>query len=84
MSTPDPMPGDFGFKYIFWMTWRWIYYNPLTLLFILQGWAVELAIDYPAIKWISHIASGIGIVIAQIRNRGKDYTTPISKSSEKS
>jgi hypothetical protein len=77
MNGPPPMPPDFGFKYLFWVTWRWIYFNPLTLLFILQAELVELALDYPTLKWLAQAASGVGIVIAQIRNRDKDYTIPI-------
>ncbi len=71
-------PANFGWKYVAWKVWRWFYYNPLTLLFIAQGEMVELAVQYPDIRWLSHIASLTGIAIAQIRNRNRDYSIPIN------
>lgn len=73
----DEMPANFNLRYVFWVVCRWLYFNPLTILFIIQGWLVELAVGYPDIKWISHAASAVGIVVAQIRNRNKDYSVPI-------
>lgn len=77
MNTPDPMPSNFGLKYIFWIAWRWVYYNPLTLLLALQGVLVQLVVDYPSIKWLSTACTVFGVIVAQVRNRGKDYTVPI-------
>lgn len=78
MNTPDPaMPSDFGVKYIFWITWRWLYYNPLTLVMTLQAVLFQLALDNPAVHWMGTAASVLGVIVAQIRNRGKDYSAPI-------
>lgn len=79
MNTPDPaMPNDFGLKYVFWIVCRWLYFNPLTIVMSLQGVLFQLALDNPAIHWIGTAASTLGVVVAQIRNRGKDYTVPIA------
>jgi hypothetical protein len=75
------MPADFGVRYVFWVVCRWIYYNPLTLLFIAQAELIDVALAYPAWKWAARVASGIGIAIAQIRNRNKDYTVPVGAQS---
>jgi hypothetical protein len=78
MNDPVPtMPSDFGLRYVLWIAWRWVYYNPLTILSVAQGVIFQLALDNPAVHWIGTAASVSGIVIAQIRNRGKDYTVPI-------
>jgi hypothetical protein len=79
MNTPDPaMPADFGLKYVFWVTCRWLYFNPLTVLMSVQGILFQVALDYPAWRWVGSSASALGVVIAQIRNRNKDYSAPIS------
>lgn len=78
MNAPDPaMPANFGLKYIFWVSWRWCFYNPLTILLTLQGILFQLALDYPVVHWLGTAATISGVVIAQIRNRGKDYSVPI-------
>lgn len=79
MNTPDPvMPSDFGVKYVFWITCRWLYFNPLTVLMSVQGILFQVALDYPAWRWVGSSASALGVVIAQIRNRNKDYSVKIS------
>lgn len=78
MNTPDPMPSNFGLKYIFWMTCRWVYFNPLTIFMTVQGILFQLALDNPTIHWLGTGASVIGVAIAQVRNKGKDYTVPVA------
>lgn len=79
MNTPDPvMPKDFGIKYTLWTTWRWIYFNPLTIVMTLQAVLFQLALDNPAVHWMGTAASVLGVVVAQIRNRNKDYTVKIA------
>ena len=80
-SIPDEqIPSNFGFKYIVWMVWRWIYFNPLTILMTIQGVIFQLALDNPAVHWLGTAASVAGIIVAQIRNKNKDYTVPIAQS----
>lgn len=80
MNTPDPMPSNFGLKYIFWMACRWVYFNPLTILLTLQDIAIQLVVDYPAWRWLGTASGILGIVIAQMRNVSKDYTIPVAQS----
>ena len=40
----------------------------------------QLALDNPAVHWLGTSASVAGIIVAQIRNKGKDYTIPIAQS----
>jgi hypothetical protein len=78
MNMPDPaMPSDFGPKYVFWMVCRWLYYNPLTIVMTFQAILFQLALDNPAIHWLGTAASVAGVIVAQIRNKNKDYTVPI-------
>lgn len=80
-TDPDPIPPDFGVayivKHIFWMTWRWVYFNPLTIVCGAQLELNDYATDHPSVKWVSRATSIMGIIIAQVRNRGRDYTVPI-------
>jgi len=76
----DQMPSDFGVRYVFWVTWHWIYFNPLTILLIAQAVLFQLALDNPAIHWLGTGASVMGVIVAQIRNRNKDYTVSILPS----
>lgn len=78
----DDMPKDFGAKYVFWCLCRWVWFNPLTILLTVQGTLFQLALDNPAIHWLGTGASVLGVLVAQIRNRGKDYTSPLSKPQE--
>jgi len=79
MNTPDPvMPNDFGFKYVFWMVCRWLYFNPLTIVLTMQAILFQLALDNPAVHWLGTAASVLGVIVAQIRNRNKDYTVKLS------
>lgn len=81
MSMPDDdMPKDFGIKYVFWMVCRWVYFNPLTILLCLQDMALQLIADYPAWKWVGTVGGILGIIIAQVRNIGKDYTVPVAQT----
>jgi hypothetical protein len=83
--TEEQMPSDFTIQYAvrygFWIVCRWLYKNPLTLLLIGQAELVDLALSNPNWKWAVKGASGIGIIIAQIRNRGTDYTVPVKQSN---
>lgn len=79
----DEMPKDFGLRYVFWILCRWVYYNPLTILMVVQGATLQVALDYPAWRWLGTVASVFGIVIAQIRNRNKDYTVPVKSEVNK-
>ena len=85
----NEMPKDFGPRYILWAIFnavmifgRWVWLNPLTLLFLAQGELVDLAMENPAWKWASRGASFCGIVIAQIRNRNKDYRSSFPQAPE--
>jgi hypothetical protein len=79
MNDADPMPKDFGAKYVFWIICRWFWLNPLTIVMTAQGILFQLALDNPAIHWLGTGASIFGVIVAQIRNRGKDYTVPLAK-----
>lgn len=79
MNAPDPtMPTDFGIKYVFWIACRWLYYNPLTVLMSAQGILFQVALDYPAWRWVGSSASALGVIIAQVRNRNKDYSVKLA------
>lgn len=79
MNSPDPaMPADFGVKYVFWIVCRWVFFNPLTILMALQSVLFQEALDYPGWRWAGTGASIFGMLIAQVRNRNKDYTAPIA------
>lgn len=81
MSTPDPVPSWFGIKYLFWMACRWVYFNPLTILLSAQAIALQVVSDYPSAKGLDTGISILGIFIAQVRNKGKDYTVPVAQSN---
>ena len=83
MNAPDPvMPKDFGPKYVFFIVCRWIYFNPLTIVMTGQAVLFQLALDNPAVHWLGTAASVLGVIVAQVRNRGKDYKTPLSQTKE--
>jgi hypothetical protein len=80
VNDPDPVPSNFGFRYITWVVWRWVYFNPLTIVMTVQAILFQLALDNPAVHWLGTGASIAGIIVAQIRNKDKDYTIPIAQS----
>jgi hypothetical protein len=78
---PDPMPSYFGPKYLFWIACRWVYFNPLTILSTLQIMAMQLDSAYPTLRWLGTTSAAIGVLIAQVRNKGTNYMVPVAQSN---
>lgn len=89
MNSPDPefpvIPAGFNVRYVirlsFWIGCRWIWKNPLTILLGFEDIALQLVADHPTWRVLGTAAGFIGMLIAQVRNRGIDYTVPVAQSS---
>ena len=91
MNDPNPIPKDFGWRYILWNIWcgwvfavKWLWAKAITIMMIVQAVFSVLTLD-PAQTLISHEAfhwCSIGnavlcIVLAQIKR-----DTPVLKPKE--
>lgn len=79
-ESDEPMPANFGPQYVFWIICRWLYKNPLTILLAMQSLVIQLLADYPTLKWLGTAGGILGMIIAQVRNKGTDYTVPLAQS----
>ena len=87
MNSPDPIPRDFGWRYILWMIWS----NAITILAALQGIfaSVLLVSDDPTNPmlphtWVRWIVLGNAIltgVIAQVKRNSPPSPPPTQKVS---
>jgi hypothetical protein len=77
MSQPDPVPRDFGWRYIAWLAWT----NAVTILMVIQGVFATLAL---ASDMFSHntvrvymVASAVlSAVVAQIKRNAPPPPPP--------
>ncbi len=87
MNSPDPIPRDFGWRYILWMIWS----NAITILAALQGIFVSVLLvsDDPTnpmlphyvVRWIVLGNAVLTGVVAQLKRNSPPGPPPVKASS---
>jgi hypothetical protein len=89
MNDPNPIPKDFGWRYILWATWcgwvfavKWVWSKALTMLMIVQAVAAAITLDptlvpHDQFHYLLIVNAVLCALLAQIKR-----DTPVLKPKE--
>ena len=85
MSQPDPIPSDFGVRYMWRFLWWFLWTNPVSILSTVQAVFTAITLDptllnHQAFHVISICNLVAIVIIAQVKKRNPSPPPPIRSS----
>lgn len=83
----EPMPGDFGWKYVLWTVWlgwiyfwKWVWSQAITILMVVQGTLAAITLDptlipHETFHWLLLGNAVLCAVLAQIKRTHPSQAT---------